>query len=166
MQKQDRVVDRQPVSFVVNDDSPETCEHFRRRLTPALGVRCLGWTTDLAEARPLVERTGPDVVLLDLLFPEGEALDLIAPLRALRHDLKVVMISGVVRHGYINRALNLGAAGYLSKDQPPDDLAAVIRRGAAGELTLGAAATAEYLSRPQPIIPPPPSPKPADADGR
>ena len=137
------------VTFVVIDDSPEMCEALSRRLTPDLGVRCLGWAVHLADAAPLIEGARPDVAVLDLFFPEGDGAEIIGYLRERRPDLKVVMISGVVRQGCIERSLTLGAAGYMSKDIAPAEMARVIRRAAAGEMALGPVATAEYL-RPTP----------------
>jgi two-component system response regulator DesR len=75
----------------------------------------------------------PDVALLDIEMP---GLDGIAAASALQREVpacKVVIVTTFGRPGYLRRAMESGALGFVVKDSPPEQLASAIRRVAAGE---------------------------------
>lgn len=94
----------------------------------------------LAEA--LAKR--PDVVLTDIGMPDMSGLELAAQLKAHGASARVIMLTTFARPGFLRRALDAGAVGYLLKDAPADRLAEAIRRVHAGgraidpELAVGA----------------------------
>lgn len=77
--------------------------------------------------------TAPDVALLDIELPGTDGLALAAQLRHAQPGCRVVMLTTFGRPGYLRRALEAGAAGFLLKDGPSADLAVAIRRVVAGE---------------------------------
>ena len=83
----------------------------------------------LAAAR----RTVPDVALLDIEMPGASGLDAAAALRDELPGCRVVIVTTFGRPGYLRRAMEAGAGGFLVKDTPVEDLAAAIRRVLAGE---------------------------------
>lgn len=88
---------------------------------------------------------GIDVVLLDIAMP---GMDGLAVLQALRRDwpgLPVLMLSTYPEKQYAVRCIQLGASGYLNKSTDPDDLAAALRRVAAGGMYV-LPSTAEALA--------------------
>lgn len=87
---------------------------------------------DGAEALRLVHETRPDVVVTDIEMPGMTGLDLAAALRREEKPPRVVILTTFGRSGYLRRALDAGAAGYLLKDAPADRLAEAIRRVHAG----------------------------------
>ena len=91
--------------------------------------------------------TAPDVALLDIEMP---GLDGIAAAAALTRQLpstRVLILTTFGRPGYLRRALENGASGFLLKDAPASELAAAVRSVAAGgraiDPTLAAAAITE-----------------------
>lgn len=85
------------------------------------------------EIVPAVLESAPDVALLDIELP---GLDGIAAAARLRHEAPgtaVLMLTTFGRPGYLRRAMEAGASGFLVKDGPASELAAAIRRIAAGE---------------------------------
>jgi two-component system response regulator DesR len=85
------------------------------------------------EVVPAAQATQPDVALLDIEMP---GLDGIAAASALQRELpqcKVVIVTTFGRPGYLRRAMESGALGFVVKDSPPEQLALAIRRVAAGE---------------------------------
>jgi two-component system response regulator DesR len=75
----------------------------------------------------------PDVALLDIEMPGLDGLAAAAALAARVPACRVVMLTTFGRAGYLRRALEAGAVGFVVKDAPADSLADAIRRVAAGE---------------------------------
>jgi two-component system response regulator DesR len=99
-------------------------------LEPDLEV--VGRARDGAEALRLARECRPDVVVTDIEMPGMTGLDLAAALRREEPAPRVVILTTFGRSGYLRRALDAGAAGYLLKDAPADRLAEAIRRVHAG----------------------------------
>jgi len=85
-----------------------------------------------AEALLLTRQHRPDVLLTDIEMPEMTGLEVAAALKGQGTDTRVVILTTFARAGYLRRALDAGAAGYLLKDSPPDMLANSVRRVHAG----------------------------------
>lgn len=75
----------------------------------------------------------PDVALLDIEMPGLDGLAAAAVLAAQVPDCRVVMLTTFGRAGYLRRAMDAGAAGFVVKDAPADVLADAIRRVRDGE---------------------------------
>ena len=75
----------------------------------------------------------PDVALLDIEMPGADGLEAAAQLRGELPECKVLMLTTFGRPGYLRRAMEQGAAGFLLKDDPADELARAIRRAVRGE---------------------------------
>jgi len=86
---------------------------------------------DGREALTLAARHRPDVVVTDIEMPEMTGLELAAELRG-RGIGRVVILTTFARAGYLRRALDAGAFGYLLKDSPAATLADAVRNVHAG----------------------------------
>jgi two-component system, NarL family, response regulator DesR len=75
----------------------------------------------------------PDVALLDIEMPGGDGLAAASALRAALPACRVVILTTFGRSGYLRRAMESGAVGFLLKDAPAADLARALRRVVAGE---------------------------------
>jgi two-component system, NarL family, response regulator DesR len=75
----------------------------------------------------------PDVALLDIEMPGGDGLDVAADLHDRLPSCRVLILTTFGRPGYLRRAMAGHAVGFLVKDDPPERLAAAIRRAVAGE---------------------------------
>jgi two-component system response regulator DesR len=96
----------------------------------------------------------PDVALLDIELPGMSGLDAAALLRDEVPDCRVLMLTTFGRPGYLRRAMEAGAAGFLVKDGPVEELAAAIRRVLTGETVIDPALAAAALrSGPSPLTP-------------
>jgi two-component system response regulator DesR len=89
----------------------------------------------------------PDVALLDIEMPGATGIDAAGALRAELPATRVLILTTFSRPGYLRRAMEQGASGFLLKDAPASELAGAIRRVVAGERIvdpgLAAAALAE-----------------------
>ncbi|WP_433090274.1 DNA-binding response regulator [Dactylosporangium sp. CA-052675] len=82
---------------------------------------------------PTALRTRPDVALLDIEMPGGDGISATAELRRRLPGCRVLILTTFGRPGYLRRAMEAGASGFLVKDGPVESLAAAVRRVLAGE---------------------------------
>ena len=75
----------------------------------------------------------PDVALLDIEMPGSSGLDAAAALRTALPSCRMVILTTFGRSGYLQRAMQSGAVGFLLKDAPAAELAMALRRVMAGE---------------------------------
>jgi len=88
----------------------------------------------------------PDVALLDIEMPGMSGLDAAAVLRDAVPDCKVLILTTFGRPGYLRRAMEAGARGFMVKDTPVEELAGAIRRVLGGERVVDPALAAAALS--------------------
>ncbi len=88
----------------------------------------------------------PDVALLDIEMPGATGLEAAAELRRELPDCRVLIVTTFGRPGYLRRAMEDGASGFLLKDSPASDLARAIRRAVAGERVVDPGLAAAALS--------------------
>ncbi|MFI0723836.1 response regulator [Streptomyces sp. NPDC021224] len=88
----------------------------------------------------------PDVALLDIEMPGMSGLDAAAELREKLPECRVLILTTFGRPGYLRRAMEAGAAGFLVKDGPVEELAGAIRRVLRGERVIDPALAAAALS--------------------
>ena len=117
---------REPARILVVDDDPQTLRFVRDALTGA-GYTALV-TGEHAELAHIIRTEKPHLVLLDLMLPGTDGLELMASVPELT-DLPVVFISAYGRDETIAAALEAGAADYIVKPFSPTELTA--RVGAA-----------------------------------
>ncbi|WP_414169380.1 response regulator transcription factor [Streptoverticillium reticulum] len=98
------------------------------------------------EILPTALAARPDVALLDIELPGRSGLDAAADLRTRLPGCRVLILTTFGRPGYLRRAMEAGASGFLVKDGPVEDLAAAIRRALAGERVIDPALAAAALS--------------------
>jgi two-component system response regulator DesR len=98
------------------------------------------------EVLPAALASRPDVALLDIEMPGLDGLAAAAQLRAALPSTRVLILTTFGRPGYLRRAMDAGASGFLLKDAPATELAAAIRRVAAGQRVVDAALAVAALS--------------------
>jgi two-component system, NarL family, response regulator DesR len=88
----------------------------------------------------------PDVALLDIEMPGGDGLEAAASLRQALPTCRTLILTTFGRPGYLRRAMESGAVGFLLKDAPATQLATAIRRAVAGERIVDPALASAALS--------------------
>ena len=108
----------------------------RGAIVALLGLeRDLEVVADVARGDEVVPRaleTRPDVALLDIEMPGLDGLSAAAQLRTALPACRVIVVTTFGRPGYLRRAMQAGASGFLLKDAPASQLADAIRRVVAG----------------------------------
>lgn len=79
-----------------------------------------------------VRASGADVALLDIDMPDGDGLSAAAAIREARLDCRCLIVTTFGRPGYLSRAMEAGASGFIVKDTPPQQLADAVRKVHAG----------------------------------
>ena len=98
------------------------------------------------EAFRLTRDLAPDLVVTDIEMPEMTGLELAAALKQSESKARVVILTTFARPGYLRRALDAGARGYLLKERPVTELAEAIRRVHNGLRAVDPALAAEAWS--------------------
>jgi DNA-binding NarL/FixJ family response regulator len=131
---------------LVVDDHAVVREGLRTFLELQDGIAIAGEAADGEEAVDLAELLEPDVVLMDLVMPKMNG---VAAMRALRErvpNARVIVLTSFLDDETVLPALRAGAAGYLLKDAPPQELARAVRAAHAGEALLDPAVAARLVS--------------------
>lgn len=123
---------------LVIDDHPIT--HLgASRLLRDLGYDPVGQAMSGEDAlAQLADAPAPALIVLDISLPGTGGLDLVAPLKALAPDARILIFSMNDQTGFAARALQAGAQGFLSKNAPPADFREAVRTLEAGEFYLSA----------------------------
>jgi DNA-binding NarL/FixJ family response regulator len=142
--------------LVLVDDHPVVRAGLRALVDSQADLDVVGEARDAAGAEDVVRRMRPDVVLMDLNLGEGPSgAAVTARLRALPRPPRVLVLTTYVTETDIRTALDAGAAGYLLKDAPPDELFRGVRAVARGETVLASEVAALLVRRvhsPEPAL--------------
>jgi two-component system response regulator DesR len=103
------------------------------------------------EALQAVLTHKPDVFITDIEMPEMTGLDVAAELKRRRTGTRVIILTTFARAGYLRRALEAGALGYLLKDMRAEQLADAVRRVNRGLRVVDPELAAEAWAEPDPL---------------
>ena len=123
-----------PVRVVIADDHRLVLDGIKRALEADGGFEIVGETQTGTQVLPLVGKTNPDLVLLDVRMPHMDGLACLDQLRTRHPDVKVVMLSASANPELVESALRRGAAAYVIKTVNPDDLPATLRQALEGNV--------------------------------
>lgn len=126
-----------PIKVLIADDHPIICSGIRNELAHHPGLEIVGEAHNGDEVLPLIEKTNPDVVLLDLKMPGMKATDVMHAIRSLEDQPKVLILSAFCDPENVQGMLRAGARGYLIKDTDPREIAKGIWAVVEGTTWLG-----------------------------
>jgi len=132
-----------PIRVLIVDDHEVLGTSLGRVLDEEDDMVTVGWAQSLAQARARIPTAAPDVLLLDRRLPDGDGVAAIPELRALRPSMSVVVLTAAVADDVLVQAIEVGAAGFVSKNRGLGEVTAAIRAAAAGEAVI----SPELLSR-------------------
>jgi DNA-binding NarL/FixJ family response regulator len=126
------------IRVAIADDHPLVRAGLRQVISddPALAV--VGEAADGDETVTLVRTTEPDVLLLDLTMPGAPFPGLLRMLRSAFPRVQILVVTMHPEEQFAVRALKEGVAGYLTKQQPPEEVVAAIKHIAGGSRYLTA----------------------------
>ncbi len=99
-------------------------------------IEVLGSYSDGEQAFHAVGKQRPDILVTDIEMPKMTGLELAARVKELYPKTRVLILTTFARPGYLRRALEAGASGYLLKDRPSEELADAVRSVSRGIRTV------------------------------
>jgi DNA-binding NarL/FixJ family response regulator len=135
------------VTVLIVDDHPVVREGLRGMLAAEAALRVVGEAASGDEAVAMARMYRPDVVLMDLRMPGGDGVQATSGILSSAPGTRVVVLTTYETDADIVRAVEAGAAGYLLKDTPRQDLVAAIRAAARGETVLGPSVAGRLISQ-------------------
>jgi len=107
----------------------------------------VGSAGTLEKARALLATAAPDVVLLDHRMPDGDGVEAIPELLALRPEASIVVLTATTADHVLIAAIEGGASGFVSKTRGLDEVTSAVRAAAAGESVISPEMLARLLPR-------------------
>ncbi|MFB7272608.1 response regulator [Streptomyces sp. NPDC056244] len=148
------------IRVLLVDDDPLVRSGLRLMLGGAPDVKVVAEATDGAEVAALVAEHSPDIVLMDIRMPGMDGLAATEALRArpspsspgspvaeMPRPPEVLVLTTFNTDEHVLRALRAGAAGFLLKDTPPQEIVAAVRKVVAGEPVLSPAVTQQLIAQ-------------------
>ncbi|MFL1382231.1 response regulator [Nocardiopsis protaetiae] len=135
--------------ILIVDDDPLVCAHLKTILGVDPGITVVGGAHNGDAAVEAVRRHRPDLVLMDLRMPGRDGIDATREITALTAPPVVVALTTFDTDEYVLRALRAGAAGFLLKSTPPEELPDLVRTAARGHTVMSPAATRRLITSAQ-----------------
>lgn len=136
-----------PIRILIADDHPVVRDGLRGMLSSHEEFVLLGEAEDGQRAVELARSLAPDVVLMDLRMPRLDGASATAEIRRLVPTARVLVLTTYDTDAEILRAIEAGAAGYLLKDAPREELFRAIRSTAEGQSYLSPPVAARLVGK-------------------
>jgi DNA-binding NarL/FixJ family response regulator len=133
------------IRLVIVDDDPLVRMGLRLILGGEDDVEIIGEAEDGVAAERLIGTSRPDVVLMDIRMPIQDGLTTTERLLAGSNPPRIIVLTTFHADDLVLRALQLGAAGFLLKDTPPEAMIEAIRTVSRGEPVLSPAVTQQLI---------------------
>jgi DNA-binding NarL/FixJ family response regulator len=124
------------VTVLLADDHALVRRGFRRLLEDDASIAVVGEASDGDEAARLARQLKPDVVVMDSAMPGTNGLAATRAILASAPETRILMLSMHSEETLVRQAMEAGARGYILKNAIDLDLAAAVKRVAAGETVL------------------------------
>ncbi|BDZ39027.1 DNA-binding response regulator [Microbacterium suwonense] len=133
------------IRIVIADDQALVRGALAALLALEDDIEVAGVAADGAEAVRLVQELTPDVCLMDIQMPDLDGIEATRRLRQASPGTRVLVVTTFARPGYLRSALDAGAAGFMAKDAPAEELADAVRRVHSGLRVVDSALAEESL---------------------
>ena len=133
------------IRLLLVDDDPLVRAGLSLMMGGADDIEIVGEAADGAAVEELVDRTRPDVVLMDIRMPSVDGLTATERLRDRKDAPQVVVLTTFHADEQVLRALRAGAAGFVLKDTPPAEIVDAVRRVAVGDPVLSPTVTRQLM---------------------
>lgn len=124
------------IKVVVVDDHEAFKRDLRETIAGEEGIEIVGEAASAADGLREVQRTGPDVVLVDVRLPDGSGVEFCRDLGVSAPSARCLILTSYDDDAIIGRAHAVGAGGYVIKDAPGSDIVRAIRELAQARGTL------------------------------
>ncbi|MGV4325522.1 response regulator transcription factor [Trueperella pyogenes] len=133
------------IRVVLADDQALVRGALAALLSLEEGIDVVGQTGRGEELVRLVEELRPDVVLVDIEMPGMDGIEATGQIAAAHPEVACLIVTTFGRPGYLQRALDAGARGFVVKETPAEQLADMVRAVHAGQRVIDPALATEAL---------------------
>lgn len=145
------------IRILIVDDQALVREGMASLLALEEDLQVVGQAVNGEEAIRLAQELLPDIVLMDVRMPVCDGVTATGIIHTNHPGMRVIVLTTFDEEEYIMKALQQGASGYLLKDTPSEQVAAVIRSVHQGHTLLGPTITPKVLShlsqpKPEPTV--------------
>ena len=140
----------QLIRVAIAEDQEMVLGALAALLERAEGIQVVAQIRNGRAALEAVDTHQPDVLIVDIEMPEMTGLEVANRLKG-HPSVRVIVLTTFARAGYLRRAMDAGAHGYLLKDSPARELADAVRKVFRGERVVNPELAAEALSEPDPL---------------
>ena len=137
----------EPARVLIVDDHEVLTASLAQVLDHEPDLTVVGAAGTLEKARALLATEAPDVVLLDHRLPDGDGVEAIPALLALRPEASIVVLTATTADHVLVAAIEGGASGFISKTRGLDEVTSAVRAAAAGESVISPEMLARLLPR-------------------
>jgi len=130
-----------PIKVMIVDDHPVVRNGIMKMLLIFDDIELVGEAGSGMELLAYCEKTVPDVILMDMVMPGMDGLETTREVLAQYPDVKIVILTTYPKGNVVEKALEAGALGFLTKQADIDTLADAIRSAHAGRTILAPEAT-------------------------
>jgi DNA-binding NarL/FixJ family response regulator len=138
---------RGPTRLAIVDDHELARESLQNMLSDEIDIEIVGEAANGRQALMLCSRLRPDLILMDVRMPEMDGLAATKEVKQRYPEISVMMLTMHENPDYLLEALKAGAAGYVLKGAPQDDIIEAVRRVRNGESPLDPELAARLLRR-------------------
>lgn len=121
------------IKVLIADDHPVVRSGTKQFLEKTSDIVVTGEASNGEEALDKIEKESFDVLLLDISMPGSSGMDVLRQIKKINPDIQVLILTMHPERQYAVRALKMGAAGYLTKESPSEELVTAIRTIATGK---------------------------------
>jgi DNA-binding NarL/FixJ family response regulator len=132
---------------LIVDDHPVVRQGFARMIGQEPDIEVSDGADNVDDAMRQVQASRPDVVVVDISLKGGSGIDLIARIKNYDAEIKTLVWSAFDESVYAERSLQVGASGYVNKQEPAEVILNAIRQVFRGEVWVSPAITNRILHR-------------------
>ncbi len=126
------------VTLLLVDDHPLIRQGLRNLLEGIPDFKVVGEAEDGVEALQLIERFKPNILVIDMMMPALNGLEVLRQIKQISPGTRAIVLSMQSADAYVVEALKNGAAGYVLKETGPNELINAVREVAQGRQYLSA----------------------------
>ncbi|MCP4542715.1 MAG: response regulator transcription factor, partial [Chloroflexi bacterium] len=129
------------------DDHPAIRAGVKGELEKSDDIEVVGEASSGEEALRMVAELAPDLMLLDMVLPDLDGIDVARQLRKTHPQVRILVFSGYADDAFVFGVLGAGAVGYLLKDEAPGRLANAVRTAMQGHVFLSDSVAQKVIRR-------------------
>jgi len=124
------------ITIAIVEDHQVLAEALEMALGEKTDMQVIGIAGTLAEARELLAKQCPNIVVLDINLPDGDGLDFMPEIRRACPAAYVLVLTSLSEESVLMRAVNAGVNGFIGKNRSLAEVEKAIRKAADGEIVM------------------------------